>query len=68
MTRGAKFILGLTVALITAAGLQYTVGDRFEENGFRNFGHPGCGWHKTKKHHNEVIPQTPANEPSQEIR
>lgn len=61
MRRGTKFILGLSVALLTAASLNYTVGNRFHAYGYRNFGHYGCGgyWGKQDRHH-QKIPNRPA--------
>jgi|GEM_PF-6455373 len=51
MSRGAKFILGLTVALITSGTLQYAVGRRFHKNGFTHFAHYGFVlWDKPDKY------------------
>ena len=51
MSRRAKFILGLTVALITSASLQYAFGRRFHQNRFTNFAHYGFVlWDKPDKY------------------
>jgi len=61
MKRSTRFILGVSVALLTAAGLHYTVGSRFHEKAyFGNYGYEGCG-HNWKGY----AEKTPLNQPLQ---
>lgn len=48
MRKGTKLILGISVALITAATLHLTVGERFHKNRHFGPGHFNCGpnWSK----------------------
>jgi len=51
-------ILGVSIALLTAAGLHFTVGNRFHEKAyFGRYGYEGCGhdWnrHTEKPHLNQ---------------
>ena len=50
MRKGTKLVLGVSVALITAATLQLTVGKGFHENRRFGLGHFNCGpsWSKYK--------------------
>ncbi|MCF2488386.1 hypothetical protein [Dyadobacter sp. CY347] len=46
MKRGTRMLLGISVALITAASLHFTVGDRFQDRhgwGRHGWGRPGWG-------------------------
>lgn len=42
MRRSTKMLLGISVALITAASLHWTVGERFHRNRFGYYDHGGC--------------------------
>jgi hypothetical protein len=50
MKRGTKLLLGVSVALITAAALHYTVGPRFHEKRFGHFEQGDCerNWSRHK--------------------
>jgi hypothetical protein len=43
MSRPAKFILGLSVALVTAATLHFTIGERYHRMNPGYWGHYGAG-------------------------
>ena len=45
MKRSTKFIYGITIALITAASLHFTVGHRFHGRSFGNYGPNGYSSH-----------------------
>jgi hypothetical protein len=50
MKRSTRMILGVSVALLTAAGLHFTVGNRFHEKAyFGRYGYEGCG-HDWNRH------------------
>ncbi|WP_138477591.1 hypothetical protein [Dyadobacter bucti] len=42
MRRSTKMLLGIGVALVTAASLHWTVGERFHRNRFGYYDHGGC--------------------------
>ncbi|NIJ51917.1 hypothetical protein [Dyadobacter arcticus] len=52
MRRGTRVLLGFSVALITAASLHLTVGDRFHKRMHGNYAGFGCGQH-WRSHYNE---------------
>jgi hypothetical protein len=43
MRRSTKMLLGISIALVTAASLHWTVGERFHRNRFGYYDHAGCG-------------------------
>ncbi|MCE7065724.1 hypothetical protein [Dyadobacter sp. CY326] len=45
MKRKTRFLLGVSIALITAASLHLTVGHRFHHRAFGHYGHGHCGSH-----------------------
>lgn len=59
MKRSTRMLLGISVALITAASLHFTVGHRFHDrqwghHGWGHHGHSNCGSHF----------QSPQNQPN----
>ena len=52
MRRGTKVILGITIAILTAASLHFTVGNRFHGVGFGPYGprvYGPCGYGNSRK-------------------
>ena len=49
MKKSTRILLGVSVALITAASLQFTVGNRFDRSRWGHYGHRGCGGHWNEK-------------------
>ncbi|MCF0060939.1 hypothetical protein LXM26_05510 [Dyadobacter sp. LJ419] len=45
MKRRTRMLLGISVALITAASLHFTVGHRFHHRQWGHYGHSDCGSH-----------------------
>ncbi|MCF0053332.1 hypothetical protein LXM25_24895 [Dyadobacter sp. LJ53] len=45
MKRSTRMLLGISVALITAASLHFTVGHRFHHRQWGHYGHSDCGSH-----------------------
>lgn len=58
MRKGAKLLLGVSVALITAATLHLTVGERFHKNNRMGHFHCGPGWSKYQDRCSKPV-QTP---------
>jgi hypothetical protein len=54
MKRSTRILLGVSVALITAASLHFTVGSRFHYRQRGHYGHNDCGSHY----------QSPKNQPN----
>jgi hypothetical protein len=71
MKKGTRFILGATIALLTAVSLHYSSEHRFRDGDFRQFAHYGCGgsWERYERHHDgphtkhapEATPQQTSN-------
>ncbi|MEO6284922.1 MAG: hypothetical protein ABIN80_15410 [Dyadobacter sp.] len=66
MKRSTRMLLGISVALITAASLHLTVGERFHQRMSQHYGHSGCGhqWKQRYDHfkNDSVKPETPSSE------
>ena len=45
MKRRTRMLLGISIALITAASLHFTVGHRFQHRQWGHYGHRDCGSH-----------------------
>ncbi|TLV01094.1 MFS transporter [Dyadobacter luticola] len=54
MRRSTRALLGISVALVTAATLHLTVGDRFHRSMWGQHGGYGCGQHSWKNHHRDA--------------
>ena len=62
MKRQTRILLGVSVALITAASLHFTVGDRFHHRAFGRHNADRCGGHWGQRNHDQKA-EAPAQEP-----